>query len=190
VPLYTIDGMYDDPRKFNVVQCLDCSLIYINPRCSKQENVELYEEKYFTANTLDPSGNNRCVISEKESKIRDHKIDCEHLKKHKKSGRILDFGSGLGFFLDALEGNWEKHAVDTSSFAINYIQNLTVEKFRGTLFEAQYKDKYFDAIYIGNTLDRLVNMDEVLTELERILMDDGVILVYTPNINSLCAKDF
>ena len=83
MPLYIIAGMYGDSRKFNIVQCSVCSLIYINPRYSKQENLESYEEKYFTINVVDPSGNNRCVINEKERKIKDHKIDCKHLKQYK-----------------------------------------------------------------------------------------------------------
>ena len=92
IHLHTITGMYDDPRKFNIVQCLVCSLIYINPRYSKQENFESYEEKYFTTNVVDPSGNNRCVINERESKIKAHKIDYKHLKNPRDSTKPASQG--------------------------------------------------------------------------------------------------
>ena len=102
----------------------------------------------------------------------------------------MEFGSGPGFFLDSLDGNWEKYAVDTSNFSISNIQDPTTNKFRGTLFEAGYEDNFFDAIYIGHTLDRLTNLSETLSELRRVLNVNGVILAVTPNIGSLCARVF
>ena len=46
------------------------------------------------------------------------------LKNYKTGGKILDLGSGPGFFLDALEGNWEKFALDTSEFSISNMENF------------------------------------------------------------------
>ncbi len=43
-------------------------------------------------------------------------------------------------------------------------------------------------LYIGHTLDRLTNLSETLAELRRILKTNGVVLVVTLNMGSLCAK--
>ncbi len=190
IPKFSIFGINEDSRKFHIAKCSVCSFIYINPRYSERENLGLYEEPYYTDKAIDISGNVRSFLGDKEQKISDHRIECAYLKKHKKGGRILDFGSGLGFFLEAIGSNWEKYAVDSSGFAINNIQDPSVKKYEGTLFEAGYSDNYFDAIYIGHTLDRLTNLNDILTELKRILKADGVILIVTPNIDSLCAKVF
>jgi len=188
--LYVIPGFKGDHRKFNVVKCAACDFVYINPRYSEKENIGLYEESYFTDQVKDLSGKVRSFIDDREDKINDHRIEWGCLKKYKRGGRILDFGSGPGFFLDSLDGNWEKYAVDTSNFSISNIQDPTTNKFRGTLFEAGYEDNFFDAIYIGNTLDRLTNLSETLSELRRVLNVNGVILAVTPNIESLCARVF
>ena len=188
--LYVIPGFKGDHRKFNVVKCAACDFVYINPRYSEKENIELYEESYFTDQVKDLSGKVRSFIDDRENKINDHRIEWGFLKKYKRGGRILEFGSGPGFFLDSLDGNWEKYAVDTSNFSISNIQDPTTNKFRGTLFEAGYEDNFFDAIYIGNTLDRLTNLSETLSELRRVLNVNGVILAVTPNIGSLCARVF
>ena len=188
--LYVIPGFKGDHRKFNVVKCAVCGFVYINPRYSEKENIELYEESYFTDQVKDLSGKVRSFIDDREDKINDHRIEWGFLKKYKGGGRILDFGSGPGFFLDSLDGNWEKYAVDTSNFSMSNIQDPTINKFRGTLFEAEYEDNYFDAIYIGHTLDRLTNLSETLSELRRVLNANGVILAITPNIGSLCAGVF
>ena len=188
--LHVIPGFKGDHRKFNVVKCAACDFVYINPRYSEKENRELYEESYFTDQVKDLSGKVRSFIDDREDKINDHRIEWGFLKKYKRGGRILDFGSGPGFFLDSLDGNWEKYAVDTSNFSISNIQDPTTNKFRGTLFEAGYEDNFFDAIYIGHTLDRLTNLSETLSELRRVLNVNGVMLAVTPNIGSLCARVF
>ena len=188
--LHVIPGFKGDHREFNVVKCAVCDFVYINPRYSEKENIELYEESYFTDQVKDLSGKVRSFIDDREDKINDHRIEWGFLKKYKRGGRILDFGSGPGFFLDSLDGNWEKYAVDTSNFSISNIQDPTTNKFRGTLFEAGYEDNFFDAIYIGHTLDRLTNLSETLSELRRVLNVNGVILAVTPNIESLCARVF
>ena len=188
--LHVIPGFKGDHREFNVVKCAVCDFVYINPRYSEKENRELYEESYFTDQVKDLSGKVRSFIDDREDKINDHRIEWGFLKKYKRGGRILDFGSGPGFFLDSLDGNWEKYAVDTSNFSISNIQDPTINKFRGTLFEAGYEDNFFDAIYLGNTLDRLTNLSETLSELRRVLNVNGVILAVTPNIGSLCARVF
>jgi len=188
--LHVIPGFKGDHREFNVVKCAVCDFVYINPRYSEKENIELYEESYFTDQVKDLSGKVRSFIDDREDKINDHRIEWGFLKKYKRGGRILDFGSGPGFFLDSLDGNWEKYAVDTSNFSISNIQDPTTNKFRGTLFEAGYEDNFFDAIHIGNTLDRLTNLSETLSELRRVLNVNGVMLAVTPNIESLCARVF
>ena len=188
--LHVIPGFKGDHREFNVVKCAVCDFVYINPRYSEKENIELYEESYFSDKVKDLSGKVRSFIDDREYKINDHRIEWGFLKKYKRGGRILDFGSGPGFFLDSLDGNWEKYAVDTSNFSISNIQDPTINKFRGTLFEAGYEDNFFDAIYLGNTLDRLTNLSETLSELRRVLNVNGVILAVTPNVGSLCARVF
>jgi len=188
--LYTIYGFMEDSRKFSAVKCESCGLVYINPRYSEEANLKLYEESYYTDQLMDPSGVEKSFVDNKDNKIIDHRQEWGFLKKFKKSGKILDFGSGPGFFLEVLDGDWEKYAVDISDFAIKSIQDPTVIKFKSSLFEAGFKDGFFDAIYIGHTLDRLANLKETLKELKRVLNPDGVILVVTPNIDSMCARVF
>ena len=173
--LYVIPGFKGDHRKFNVVKCAACDFVYINPRYSEKENIELYEESYFTDQVKDLSGKVRSFIDDREDKINDHRIEWGFLKKYKRGGRILDFGSGPGFFLDSLDGNWEKYAVDTSNFSISNIQDPTINKFRGTLFEAEYEDNYFDAIMCVGTFTYGHVKAHTLNEFIRITKNNGLV---------------
>lgn len=188
--LYKISGFKQDPRECNIVKCVECGLVFINPTYSKDYNIALYEKIYFTDQVIDPSGKVRSFLGDRERKINDHRVESKIIKKYKKGGRILDLGSGPGFFLDTIKGCWEKFAVDTSDFSINNIQDPQVKKFKGEIQERGFEKNFFDVIYIGHTLDRLTNLKEILNELNRILKPDGIICVITPNIGSLCAKVF
>ena len=188
--LYKISGFKGDRREFNVVKCKGCGFVYINPTYSKKSNIDSYETSYYTDQVADLSGKVRSFLGDRKEKTNDHRVEWKFIKKYKMSGKILDLGSGPGFFLEALEGHWEKFAVDTSEFSISNIQDPEVKKFKGELLEASFEDNFFDAIYMGNTLDRLTNLKETLGELNRILKPGGIICIVTPNISSLCAKVF
>jgi ubiquinone/menaquinone biosynthesis C-methylase UbiE len=51
-----------------------------------------------------------------------------------------------------------------------------------------YGDKYFDVVTIFDTLEHLPNPLVILEELARILKDDGVLVVSTPNVDGVFAK--
>jgi SAM-dependent methyltransferase len=189
-PLYKISGFKEDPREFNIVKCKGCDFVYINPTYSKKANIDSYETTYYTDQVADPSGKVRSFLGDRKEKTNDHRVEWEVIRKYKMGGKILDLGSGPGFFLDVLEGHWEKFAVDTSEFSISNIQDPKVKKFKGELLEASFEANFFDAIYMGHTLDRLTNLKETLSELNRILKPGGIICIVTPNFGSLCAKVF
>lgn len=190
LPLYTLKGFRNDPRKYKIVRCENCSLVYVNPRGSQLENYRLYSEGYYADTAVDPSGKTRSFLTDRENKIRDHRLEVSYIKKYKKGGRLLDFGAATGFFLEALDGEWQKYAVDVSAYALNQIADPRVSKFNGALLQARYEGNFFDVIYAGHTLDRLTDLKKNIAELKRILKKDGIILVTTPNIGSLCAGLF
>jgi SAM-dependent methyltransferase len=189
-PLYKISGFKGDPREFKIVKCQDCSFVYINPTYSKEANIASYEKTYYTDHVTDLSGKVRSFLSDRKEKTNDHRVEWSFIKKHKTGGKILDLGSGPGFFLDAIEGQWEKFAVDTSEFSISNIQDPEVNKFKGELLDTCFEENFFDVVYMGHTLDRLTNLKETLSELNRILKPGGIICIVTPNVSSLCAKVF
>ena len=85
-PLYTIPGFKEDPRTFKIVKCKSCGLVYINPTHSKKTNINSYDTTYYTDRVADPSGKVRSFLSDRKEKINDHRVEWNHIKKHKKGG--------------------------------------------------------------------------------------------------------
>ena len=107
-------------------------------------------------------------------------------------GRILDVGCGPGKMLRVLrERGWDGYGVDFSSVAVEHARNnhgLNVQL--GDLFEAAYKDNFFDVVLFNHSLEHMYNPVGVLKEAHRILKPGGVLLIYIPNAGSFEAHVF
>ena len=188
--MYRILGDKTNPLGSDLVSCDVCELAFVSPRCTEEYLKESYSEDYFTSVIRDVSGVDRCFIWEREAKVRDHRLENGYVSGLLKGGRVLDFGSGPGFFFDALDGYWEKYAIDLSSYALDQITDPHIEKYCGELMNAGYPSEFFDFIHCRHVLDRMENPAGILKECERIMKRHGVLVVTVPNISSICAKIF
>ena len=72
-------------------------------------------------------------------------------------GRVLDAGCGYGFFLSALEDNWEKYGNEQEDYIVNYVK----EKYpamhikKGNLIEDLYKKDFFDVIFSSMVFEHI-----------------------------------
>ncbi len=103
-----------------------------------------------------------------------------------RSGRLLDMGCGLGFFLKAMapQANWEAYGREISPAAVRYAQkrlgltNVTC----GRLEEVDLPQKSFDIITIWDVLEHLLHPDPLLERCHALLKEGGICFIRTPNI--------
>ncbi|GFP43539.1 hypothetical protein HKBW3C_02669 [Candidatus Hakubella thermalkaliphila] len=111
-------------------------------------------------------------------------------EKKKKKGRILDVGCGDGkFLLHFKERGWEAFGVDVSETSYRLArQRLGRNVFNCELKDCHFPDSYFDVVTLNHVLEHMLDPNEQLREVHRILKDDGILLLSLPNINSLQFK--
>jgi len=107
-----------------------------------------------------------------------------------RSGRLLDFGCGLGYFLDGIQKDpatkdWRVSGAETSRSAAAFATtNLGLpDIFHGPAIAAGYPEKNFDFITLWDVLEHLPAPRPILADLRRWLKDDGTLFIATPNIN-------
>jgi SAM-dependent methyltransferase len=107
-------------------------------------------------------------------------------------GRILDVGCGPGKVLRVLrEQGWDAYGVDFSSVAVEYARSMHgLNVTLGDLFEAAYKDTFFDVVLFNHALEHMYNPVETLREVYRILKPGGLLLINIPNAGSFEARVF
>ncbi len=103
-----------------------------------------------------------------------------------KSGRILDVGCGLGYFVKKVSAypNWQSFGYEISKPAVEYAKSELGLKnvFCGKVEEADFPKKYFDIIALWDVIEHIPDPNHILLYLSSILKDDGFIFMHTPNI--------
>jgi SAM-dependent methyltransferase len=146
-----------------------------------------YETTYW-GEVIDPDGTLRHRLDECPLFLDDAKQELAFLNGLT-PGRILDYGCGPGFLLSALSPGWEKYGVDISRIAAEQASKWGTI-FVGELTERQYPDGYFDAVVMYHVIEHLPDPCTAIREVHRILAEDGVLLLGTPDFDCACARRF
>jgi methionine biosynthesis protein MetW len=101
---------------------------------------------------------------------------------------ILDIGCGRGTLLERLR----QKTPDAALFGVDISTN-TVEATRARGFDARVADvstglpfpsAHFECVIFGEVIEHLVDPDAALREISRTLIDNGTLIVTTPNLAS------
>ncbi len=103
-----------------------------------------------------------------------------------RSGRLLDMGSGLGFFVKTMAAcpAWEAHGCEISPAAAKYAREQLGLKnvICSRLQDVDLPAGFFDIITMWDVLDHILHPDPLLSRCHALLKQDGVLFIRTPNI--------
>jgi 2-polyprenyl-3-methyl-5-hydroxy-6-metoxy-1,4-benzoquinol methylase len=103
-----------------------------------------------------------------------------------RSGRLLDMGCGLGFFLKTLteHPNWEGYGCEISPAAVHYARETLGLRnvIGGRLEDANFPQGSFDIITIWDVLEHLLQPEPLLRYCHALLREKGICFIRTPNI--------
>jgi 2-polyprenyl-3-methyl-5-hydroxy-6-metoxy-1,4-benzoquinol methylase len=106
---------------------------------------------------------------------------------------LLDIGCGDGFFLHCLskEFSGDLHGIDYSEYQLERAKKRSYNAtFKRVNLEdgIPFEDCFFDIVYSGEVIEHLYNPDFFVGEVHRILKNDGVFVVSTPNLCSWVSR--
>ncbi|MCC7384149.1 MAG: class I SAM-dependent methyltransferase [Deltaproteobacteria bacterium] len=158
--------------------CERCSLIRVNPRLNRPDevyrgDVALYEAEY------------RMVVNGQRPHHRDRNYlhDVELIARHKPAGRFLDIGTSTGAFLrHARDRGWQLTGVEPSpQLAALARKWWGLEVIEGFVEELDLPASSFDVVTMTDVFEHIVNPRQVLAAIRRAIKDDGVLFVKVPN---------
>ncbi|MDD2345525.1 MAG: class I SAM-dependent methyltransferase [Bacteroidales bacterium] len=168
----------DTDRGLSVVRCNKCELIYTNPRAKDSEH------NYF--GDVDVFENEARLIFKNQKphhRDRNYIYELKKIKKIKPSGKMLDVGSNMGFFMrKAREFGYDVEGVEPSPS----LAKLSREKWgliihNAFLESANLEEKSFDIITLIDVFEHVTNPKEMLDACNKLLKDDGIIVIKVPN---------
>jgi SAM-dependent methyltransferase len=105
----------------------------------------------------------------------------------KKSGRLLDVGCGLGFFVrKAMEHpQWSVWGYEISPKAVDYGRNKLglANIYEGKVEENNFQKNSFDIITMWDVIEHLPDPAPVLSACFESLKQGGILFIHTPNVN-------
>jgi len=160
---------------FRMVRCPSCQFIFLNPRPTSDSLLRFYQQ-YL------PEEGPSIESWEKMMKpVFRRAADLIH--RHRSNGRLLDVGTGFGFFLvEMKKRGWEAAGVEISQKAMDYAKDaLGLTIFPGPLEKADLPDNDFDAVTGFYVVEHLSHPMAFLRKCHRLLKPGGLLLLRYPH---------
>jgi len=168
------------PGTFVVRRCRCCGLLFNSPRLTDEEIGALYDNHYYFFQRSDEREFRR--IEDMYQRII---VPIEHTVSAK---RVLEIGSAKGYLLAVMKRlGWDVMGVEISRDAAGYARRkFGIDSFVGTLeeFAASAAQAVFPLVLAIDVIEHVVNPNEFVASLRRVLTDDGILVIDTPNGNS------
>lgn len=171
------DNVVITENGFNGCQCKICKLIYISPRPTPQEVMNLYGH-----DNAQISAQSHIAPSVLKNLHAQHTINI--IKKYKTSGSLLEIGAGGGHFLKAARNHsFEPFAIELNPIQAEHMQQkLLIECEQKLLSDQSFGKKKFDVIYHCDVISHLFDPIASFHIMYNKLKPGGLLVFETGNI--------
>ncbi len=164
-------------QEFTYFLCSGCGLVFLSPIPTDLR--DYYQDDYFDIPTSIDQLHSRIPYEE-------YKIDI--LKHHISGKRVLEIGSGFGLFAFGAKLNtFDIECIESDPISCDFLTNeLGVKAYNTDKPEVIIKDlgKY-DAIVIWQAIEHIPSCWELLKQVPHHLNDNGILIISTPNPDSI-----
>jgi len=177
---------------FSFARCKSCSLVQRNPQPQKEEIIARYGNTFGKDYLSYELENEAAFLKLQQLALKDadfDKLEKALFLRAKEPPSVLDVGCATGALLADLRGRgWRATGVEISPCA-DYAQKERKLDVRNIpLEEVKFQDGSFNAVLASHLIEHLNDPRSFLTEVHRILKEDGRVFITTPNISGLQAR--
>lgn len=159
-------------RKANICQCRDCKYIFVNPRPSFDEIANFYSktEQYDS------------WIADEKARDKLWQRRLHLVKREKKSGNLLDVGTGTGQFLRWARKDFNVTGTEISQTAVKIAkEKYNIDVIQGEIEDIDFGDTKFDIITLFHVLEHVPHPSSTIERCKELLSEDGVLIIAVPN---------
>lgn len=180
---------YASGETFHVCRCTGCGFRFTGDAPVEAEIGRYYESPDYISHTDTERGLMNTVYHWVRSYMLRRKAELVERLGGRTCGRLLDIGSGTGYFADAMtRRHWRADTIEKSAAA----RGIARQKFGlDTWTEDAYAtiaDGTYDVITLWHVMEHIERINDLWSGLHRWLKDDGLLLVAVPNCGSYDAQ--
>lgn len=185
----TCKDHYVSGEFFDIRECQGCGLKITN-NIESEENADRYYESddYISHSNTSKGFINNIYHLVRRYMLRNKRQLIEKMSR-KKSGSLLDIGTGTGFFLNEMANHgWKVTGTEKNKNARNFAKNKFNININTPSDIKNFSEKQFDVITLWHVLEHIYNLNDYMEHLFRLMKDDGLLIIAVPNSNSYDAR--
>lgn len=166
---------------FEIVDCLSCGFRFTQNIPDQGSIGPYYQSEDYISHSDTKTGLINRLYHWGRSLMLQRKLHL--IKKHAVLNKVLDVGSGTGYFLDFLQKNeYQAFGIEEDEGARAYAKKqFGVQVNAPEALLADQLDAPFGAITMWHVLEHVHKPDLYLQKFHRLLADQGVLLIAVPN---------
>jgi SAM-dependent methyltransferase len=100
-----------------------------------------------------------------------------------KPGRLLDIGCAIGTeLIAARDRGWGATGIELAATSVELARKAGLDVRSQELTQTRFPDKYFDLITMNHVLEHVAHTPAFMTEVRRILSNEGLLFISLPNV--------
>jgi 2-polyprenyl-3-methyl-5-hydroxy-6-metoxy-1,4-benzoquinol methylase len=126
-----------------------------------------------------------------KNRLISYKRELSRLGKFYSTGRLLEVGSGYGFFLEmASHAGWNAQGVEISNYACEVAKSRGCIVYNGDIKHAHFPMESFDVIVMWDVIEHFTSPAEIIQYCLSLLRPNGALVLKTPNALALSPSPF
>lgn len=187
----TCTDFYASGEQFELYSCEDCGFTFTQGVPVEAEIGKYYETPDYISHTDTRKGAMNNIYHYVRSYMLGRKARLVAKEAHRKTGRLLDIGTGTGYFSDAMvRRGWKVEAVEKSPQAREFAKLHFDLDVKPESALKEFAPGSFDVITLWHVMEHLEHLDEVWQRLHELLTEKGVLIVAVPNCSSYDAQRY
>jgi 2-polyprenyl-3-methyl-5-hydroxy-6-metoxy-1,4-benzoquinol methylase len=163
-------------RRAHLTRCRGCGLVFADRRPGEAELTAHY------------GGYSRADYDSPITRRRYREL-LAGFERYRRTGRILDFGCGIGFFLEEARGRgWEAHGTEFERRAVEIVRAKGLSCAQAPIEPDSFEPDSFDVVTAFEVVEHLGDPRAEAAAIAAALRPGGLLYLTTPNFGSLSRR--
>lgn len=174
---YTVSG-----EPFDLVECTACGFRFTQNPPSQDQIGRYYQSETYISHTDSKKGIFNIIyqLIRKQAVKSKRSLVCHFSQR--KTGKLLDYGCGTGaFLLEMKSAAWEVQGMEPDPGARSRAEALTASNIMEPEKLAALDSASVDVVTMWHVLEHVHDLHETLSQVKRILNENGLLVVAVPN---------